>query len=51
MQNISGHALILTNYEFYQVPGDPWSYDLKDRPGAEIDAGIMIITRRFQECE
>ncbi|XP_052090826.1 uncharacterized protein LOC127727751 [Mytilus californianus] len=36
-----GHALILTNYEFYQVPGDPWSYDFKDRPGAEIDADKM----------
>ncbi|XP_076093901.1 uncharacterized protein LOC143064732 [Mytilus galloprovincialis] len=50
-----GHALILTNYEFYQVPGDPWSYDLKDRPGAEIDADKMedlllemgyLVTRR-----
>ncbi|CAG2204672.1 CASP8 [Mytilus edulis] len=50
-----GHALILTNYEFYQVPGDPWSYDFKDRPGAEIDADKMedlllemgyLVTRR-----
>jgi hypothetical protein len=38
----SGLAIILTNSEFYKVPGDPWSYDLDNRPGAEIDAGIHI---------
>ena len=40
----SGYALIISNANFYQIPGDPLSRELPQRQGAENDSGMSIFS-------